>query len=144
MQLNAYLNFDGQCEEAFLMYKEVFGGDFKGRGVLHYSDIPQDGRAPIAEEYRNRVLHVALPIGDQLLMGSDVIPGSKWYFQKGVNNYISISPETREKADRLFHALSEGAQIQMHMADMFWGDYFGSLIDRFGTPWMINFANTRS
>ena len=82
-------------------------------------------------------MHVALPVGNDLLMGSDVFPGQP--FVQGNNNYISLFPESREEADSLFGALSESGEIEMPMADQFWGDYFGSLKDKFGICWMINY-----
>ena len=133
IKLNPYLNFDGTCEEAFNFYKFVFGGEFLG-GVHKMKDIPG---MEIPEEAKNRVMHVALPVGNDLLMGSDIFPGQP--FVQGNNNYISIFPESREEADRLFGALSEGGEVEMPMADQFWGDYFGSLKDRFGICWMINY-----
>lgn len=132
-KLNPYLNFDGTCEEAFNFYKFVFGGEFLG-GVHKMNETPG---MEIPEEAKNRVMHVALPVGNDLLMGSDIFPGQP--FVQGNNNYISIFPESREEADRLFGALSEGGEVEMPMADQFWGDYFGSLKDRFGICWMINY-----
>lgn len=134
-KLNPYLNFDGTCEEAFLFYRSVFGGEFRGE-IFKMKDIP-DMEIPAGAE--NRVMHVALPVGDDLLMGSDTYPGQP--FVVGNNNYISIFPESREEADRLFEALSEGGEVEMPMADQFWGDYFGSLKDRFGIQWMINYPS---
>jgi PhnB protein len=132
-KLNPYLNFDGTCEEAFRFYKIVFGGEFLG-DIHKMKDIPG---MDIPEEAKNRVMHVALPVGNDLLMGSDVFPGQP--FVQGNNNYISLFPESREEADRLFGALSESGEIEMPMADQFWGDYFGSLKDKFGICWMINY-----
>ena len=132
-KLNPYLNFDGTCEEAFRFYKIVFGGEFLG-DIHKMKDIPG---MDIPEEAKNRVMHVALPVGNDLLMGSDVFPGQP--FVQGNNNYISLFPESREEADRLFGALSEGGEVEMPMADQFWGDYFGSLKDKFGICWMINY-----
>lgn len=132
-KLNPYLNFDGTCEEAFRFYKVVFGGEFLG-DVHKMKDIPG---MEIPEEAKNRIMHVALPVGNDLLMGSDVFPGQP--FVQGNNNYISLFPESREEADRLFGALSEGGEVEMPMADQFWGDYFGSLKDKFGVYWMINY-----
>lgn len=132
-KLNPYLNFDGTCEEAFRFYKVVFGGEFMG-DVHKMKDIPG---MEIPEEAKNRIMHVALPVGNDLLMGSDVFPGQP--FVQGNNNYISLFPESREEADRLFGALSEGGEVEMPMADQFWGDYFGSLKDKFGVYWMINY-----
>jgi PhnB protein len=132
-KLNPYLNFDGTCEEAFRFYKVVFGGEFLG-DVHKMKDIPG---MEIPEEAKNRIMHVALPVGNDLLMGSDVFPGQP--FVQGNNNYISLFPESRDEADRLFGALSEGGEVEMPMADQFWGDYFGSLKDKFGVYWMINY-----
>ena len=132
-KLNPYLNFDGTCEEAFRFYKVVFGGEFLG-DVHKMKDIPG---MEIPEEAKNRIMHVALPVGNDHLMGSDVFPGQP--FVQGNNNYISVFPESREEADRLFGALSEGGEVEMPMADQFWGDYFGSLKDKFGVYWMINY-----
>lgn len=132
-KLNPYLNFDGTCEEAFRFYKVVFGGEFLG-DVHKMKDIPG---MEIPEEAKNRIMHVVLPVGNDLLMGSDVFPGQP--FVQGNNNYISLFPESREEADRLFGALSEGGEVEMPMADQFWGDYFGSLKDKFGVYWMINY-----
>ena len=138
-KLNPYLNFNGSCEEAFNFYKSVFGGEFKG-GIMKMKDI--EG-LEIAEKDRERVMHVALPIGDELLMGSDVTSEMEGAYIAGSSTYISVFPESREEADRIFNALSAGGEIEMPMEDMFWGDYFGSFRDRFGILWMINY-NTSS
>lgn len=132
-KLNPYLNFDGTCEEAFNFYKSVFGGEFLGE-VHKMKDIPN---MEIPEEAKNRVMHVGLPIGGDILMGSDIFPGQP--FVAGNNNYISIFPESREEADRLFARLSADGEVEMPMEDQFWGDYFGSLKDKFGVCWMINY-----
>lgn len=132
-KLNPYLNFDGTCEEAFNFYKSVFGGEFLG-GVHKFKDIPN---MPIPEEFKNRVMHVGLPIGSDILMGSDTMPGSTYV--EGNNNHISVFPSTREEADQLFAALSEGGEVFVPLADQFWGDYFGNLKDKFGIYWMINY-----
>jgi Uncharacterized protein conserved in bacteria len=132
-KLNPYLNFDGTCEEAFNFYKSVFGGEFRG-GIYKMKDM--EGME-IPESAHDLVMHVALPVGNDLLMGSDVMPGQP--FSSGNNNYISIFPESREEADRLFAELSQDGEVEMPMEDQFWGDYFGSFRDRFGIYWMINY-----
>ena len=132
-KLNPYLNFDGTCEEAFNFYKSVFGGEFLG-GVYKMKDM-QGMEVP--EEAKERVMHVGLPVGGDVLMGSDIMPGQP--FVQGNNNYISIFPESREEADRLFAVLSDGGEVEMPMEDQFWGDYFGSLKDKFGICWMVNY-----
>ncbi|MDD2602810.1 MAG: VOC family protein, partial [Prevotella sp.] len=90
-KLNSYLNFDGKTEEAFNFYKSVFGGEFLG-GIHRMGDMPG---MEIPEEAKNRVLHVTLPIGDDVLMGSDIFPGSP--LVQGNNNYISVSSDSREE-----------------------------------------------
>ena len=132
-ELNPYRNLDGTWKEACHFYKIVFGGEFLGE-IHKMKDIPG---MEIPEEAKNRIMHVALPVGNDLLMGSDVFPGQP--FVQGNNNYISLFPESREEADRLFGALSESGEIQMPMDDQFCGDYFGSLKDKFGICWMINY-----
>lgn len=140
IKLNPYLNFDGQCEAAFNLYKEVFGGEFSREGIMRFGDLPpSDDMPPLPEAMKKRVLHVSLPIGEQTLMGSDTMPGMGSTFNKGTNNYVSIHPGSREEADRLFEGLSNGGVVEMPMQDQFWGDYYGSFIDKFGTPWMINY-----
>ena len=135
MVLNPYLNFDGNAEEAFLFYQSVFGGELI---IQRMSEAP--GTESLPDEMKNRLMHVGLPIGNgQFLMASDCHPTQGHNFIIGNNNYISIMPDSREDADRTFNGLSAGGTIEMPMADMFWGDYFGSFVDKFGVCWMINF-----
>jgi PhnB protein len=137
MKLNPYLNFDGNAEEAFRLYQSVFGGELF---IQKMSAAP--GTENLPEEEKNMVMHVSLPIGDgQFLMASDCLKSQGHVLQKGNNNYISLSPDSREEADRIFNALSGGGTVEMPMDDMFWGDYFGSFKDRYGVCWMINFNN---
>lgn len=139
MLLNPYLNFDGNAEEAFRFYQSVFGGELF---VQKMKDVPDTENITDAE--KERAMHVALPIGEcQTLMASDCLPSMGHVLKPGNNHSISITPDSREEADRLFNALSAGGQIEMPMADMFWGDYFGSFVDKFGVCWMINFCNPK-
>lgn len=135
-KLNPYLNFDGTAEKAFTFYKSVFGGEFVG-------EIHKMGNAPgtenLSDEEKNRVMHIALPIGGDLLMASDIVPSFGQKLTVGNNNYVSIFPDSREDADRIFKGLSEGGNIEMPLEDQFWGDYFGSFQDQFGVHWMINY-----
>lgn len=135
MKVNPYLNFDGKAEEAFLFYKSIFGGEFIAH--MKMSDAPDMN--DLSKEEMNRVMHISLPLGkDTILMGSDILPSAGHSLNIGNNVYVSIHPESREEADRIFAGLSKGGDIEMPMADQFWGDYFGSLVDRFGIRWMIN------
>ena len=99
------------------------------------------GTEDFPEEEKNRVMHIALPIGNDLLMASDTMPSMGQTLNQGNGNYISIFPESREEADRIFAALSAGGEIEAPMEDQFWGDYFGSFKDKFGVYWLINFSN---
>lgn len=134
IKLNPYLNFDGNCEEAFNHYKKVFGGEFS-----YFSRMSDMENEEFPEEDKNLIMHVSLPIGNDILMGSDVATDMKPMFKQGNNNYISITPTSREEADRLFSELSAGGEVEMPMEEMFWGDYFGSFRDKFGIYWMINY-----
>ena len=134
--LNPYLTFDGKTEEAFLFYQSVFGGDC---GINKFSDMPDHSDIP--EEHLDKVMHVFLPIGDgDVLMGSDSIESMGHEVNPGNNVQLSLQPESKEEADRLFNGLSEGGQIIMPMEDTFWNAYFGMFIDKFGIHWMINCA----
>lgn len=136
MTLNPYLNFDGNAEGAFRFYQSVFGGELF---IQKMSSVP-DFEVP--EEEKDRTMHVGLPIGNgQFLMASDCLPSQGHVLKQGNNNYISISTESKEEADRIFNGLSAGGTVEMPMADMFWGDYFGSFVDKFGVCWMINYSN---
>ena len=137
--VNPYLNFDGQAEEAMNFYKSVFGGDFAGNGVMRMGDAP--GMSGLSEEEKNRVMHVSLPLNNEImLMASDILPSMGHKLIVGNNNYISLAPESREEADRLFNGLSQQGHVEMPMQDQFWGDYFGSFKDKYGVCWMINYS----
>lgn len=135
-KLNSYLNFNGKAEEAFNFYKSVFGGEFLGE-IYRMENVP--GTEHLSEEEKNRVMHIALPIGNDLLMASDIVPSFGQTLTIGNNNYVSIFPESREEADRLFKGLSEGGNVEMPIEDQFWGDYFGSFQDKYGIHWMVNY-----
>ncbi len=141
-QVNPYLNFDGNAEEAFYFYKSVFGGEFLGQGIMRMGDVPGVEELKISEEEKQRVMHVSLRLDNgQYLMASDILPSMGHKLNVGNNNYISIFAESREEADRLFAGLSAGGEVEMPMQDQFWGDYFGSLKDKYSVCWMINCAS---
>lgn len=135
-----YLNFDGRTEEAFNYYKLVFGGEFIGNGLSRMSDEPGVDELPITDEEKNRIMHVSLALTkDIILMGSDILPSLGHQLITGNNNYICLIMESREEADRIYNALSEGGVIETPIGEQFWGDYFGSLKDKFGVCWMISY-----
>ncbi|HEX7493753.1 MAG TPA: VOC family protein [Bacteroidales bacterium] len=137
-----YLNFQRNTEEAFNYYKSVFGGDFVDGKINRFGEIPsQEGMPPIAEADKNLVMHVALPIlGGHVLMGTDAPESMGFKVKKGNNVYISLHPDSKKEADRLFGRLSEDAVIEAAMQNMFWGDYYGSLTDKFGIHWMVTYS----
>lgn len=136
-QVNPYLIFNGDCEAAFLLYKSVFGGEFPYMGK--FGDMPPaEGQPELPEEEKNRVMHVTLPIGNTILMGSDTNSQSG-DVKMGENVSISINVDSRAEADSIFTGLTDGGVVKMPMTDTFWGAYFGMLVDKFGIHWMINF-----
>jgi len=137
-----YLNFDGKTEEAFLFYRKVFNSEFLGKGIERFEDIPASTESwpPVAESVKRMVLHVELPItGGHILMGTDAPKEMGFKLATGNNMHICIEPDSREEADRLFDELSEGGRVNMPMADMFFGAYFGEFTDKYGINWMINY-----
>jgi PhnB protein len=138
-QTSTYLNFERESEEAFNFYKSVFGTEFVN-GIMRFGDIPvAEGDPPMSEEDKNLVMNVQLPIvGGHLLMATDAPKSMGFNLNKGNNIYIAIRPDSRDEADALFAALLDGGTVQMAMQDQFWGDYFGSLVDKFGVQWMVS------
>lgn len=141
IKLHSYLNFAGDAEEAFELYRSVFGGEFSS--LVRFEDFPMEG-VTIPEEDRGKIMHIALPIGEHdVLMASDVLESLGHRLVPGNNVYVSVHPGSREEAERIFAALSEGAEVEMPIADQAWGDYFGSLRDRFGVRWMVSHSPAR-
>ncbi len=138
---NIYLTFENQAEEAFLFYKNIFGGEFSNGGMKRFKDMPPNNEAPIAKKDEDLVMHVELEIlGGTILMGCD-IPKSSGFDEVKIGNNVQISLATDNKAqtEKLFNGFSEGGKITMPLQDTFWGAYFGSCIDKFGITWMVNF-----
>lgn len=136
--VNVYLNFPGNCEEAFLFYKSVFGGEFPYVG--RFKDMPpQEGMPPLPDEMANGIMHISLPISaETTLMGSDT--GGEWApgYVQGNNFSISVNTKDQAEAERLFNGLAEGGTVVMPAAPTFWSPYFGMLTDRFGVNWMVS------
>jgi len=137
-KLNTYLNFAGNTEEAFNFYKSVFGGEFTS--VVRFKDMPMEG-VSIPKMDENKIMHIGLPVGkDDVLMASDSLESLGQKLNQGNNVYISVHPESKEEADRIFEVLSAGGTIEMPIADQPWGDYYGSFQDKFGVMWMVNYS----
>jgi len=131
MQLNAYLNFNGQCEEAFRFYERLLGG--KIEMMMSFGDSPMADQVPA--EWRKKVMHARLVVGGNTIMGSDAPPDR---FQKPQGFSVSLSVEKPAEAERMFAALAEKGNVQMPIQETFWALRFGSVTDRFGIPWMVN------
>jgi PhnB protein len=137
-QVNPYLNFQGNCEEAFNFYKSVFGGEFPYVG--RYKDMPASEGDHAKGVDGNKIMHMALPISkDNVIMGSDV--GGEWARDMVVGNNIqlSVNTATEEEAKKIFNGLSAGGRVNMPMEKTFWGALFGLLTDKFGINWMVNY-----
>ena len=137
-QINPYLTFNGNCEEAFTCYKSVFGGEYLN--VHRFKDLPPMPGMTIDDKHKERIMNIALPINEaNILYGSDGNPNfGQVPFGKNVT--LSISTDSKEKADKIFNMLADGGTISMPMGDMFWGAYFGMCDDKFGISWMISFT----
>ena len=141
--VNVYLNFDGQCEEAFEFYKSVFGGEFSYIG--RFNEMPQDENNKLSEADGNKIMHVSLPISAETnLFGSDTVGEWSHKLVQGNNYSISINASSKEEADRLFNGLSAGGQVTMPLENTFWGAYFGMFVDKYGINWMVNFDENPS
>jgi PhnB protein len=135
-QINPHINFNGNAEEAFTFYKSIFGGEFAI--ILRFKDMSSP-EFPVTENEANKIMHIALPIGKNVLMANDV-PESMGQTNENENrSKISISAESKEEADKLFNGLSVGGQIEAPIGDSPWGSYFGMLRDKYGIEWMVDF-----
>ena len=131
MQINPYLVFNGQCEAAFKFYEKLLGG--KITGIMTHANSPMANQVP--PEWRDKVMHAHLTVGNWVLMGSDAPPQ---HFQKPQGFSVSIGVKTVEEGARIFEALSDNGAVQMPFQKTFWSPGFGMLADRFGIPWMVN------
>jgi PhnB protein len=136
-QINPYIHFNGNAEEAFNFYKSVFGGEFAM--ISRFKDL-NNPEQPFPEHEFNKIMHIALPIGGHnVLMGSDIPEFMGKVNENENRSKISISASGKEEADRLFHGLSAGGSVEMPIGDSPWGSYFGMFRDKYGIEWMIDF-----
>jgi PhnB protein len=137
-KFNSYLTFAGNAEEAFNFYRGVFGGQFKT--IMRFKDVPMPG-VNIGKNDENKIMHIALPVGkDDILMASDALQSLGQKVVEGNNISISIFPDSKEEADKIFGALSAGGKIEMPLGDQSWGDYYGGFTDKFGVRWMVDYT----
>jgi len=130
MKINPYLVFNGTCAEAMTFYNGVLGGKLD---LMKYGGTPAAEHVPAA--LHDKVMHACLSFGDHCVMASDSAPGQPDEM-KGMS--VTLHYEKPEDADRVFAALSEKGSVAMPIGETFWAKRFGTLVDRFGTPWMIN------
>jgi PhnB protein len=137
---STYLNFSRNTEEVFNFYKSIFGGEFSGNGVARFGDFPPPPGAPqLAEEDKNLIMHIELPIlGGHVLMATDAPESMGFKVNAGNNVHIMLEPDSKEETKKLFEAISAGGEITMALQDMFWGAYYGTCTDKFGIQWMFN------
>ena len=133
MTINAYLNFNGNCREAFEFYRSVFGGEYQA--LETFANGPADMKIDDAD--KDKIMHVSLPVGSSILMGSDMPAQFGPPRVVGDNFSLSYSAESREAADSLFARTSDGGKVTMPMQETFWGAYFGACTDRFGVNWQF-------
>ncbi len=131
MQLNPYLNFDGQCEAAFKFYEKCLGG--KITFMIPNAGTPIESQVPA--EWRDKILHATLQVGDGQIQGADAPPN---HYKRPTGFCVTLQFKDPAEAERVFHELSEGGQVQMQLEETFWAARFGMFTDRFGIPWMIN------
>jgi PhnB protein len=134
---STYLNFTRHTEEAFNFYKSIFGGEFSS--INRFGEIPpMEGMPPLPDADKNLIMHMSLPIlGGHELMGTDAPESMGFKVNFGNNVYIMLQPDTRSETERLFKGLADGGKVEQELQDMFWGDYYGSLRDKFGVQWMF-------
>ncbi|MEA5458438.1 VOC family protein [Arcicella sp. LKC2W] len=135
-QINPHINFNGNAEEAFNFYKSVFGGEFAK--IMRFKDMASP-EFEVSETEANKIMHIALPIGNNILMANDVPEFMGKTNENENRSKIAISAESKEEAEKLFNGLSVGGQIEMPLTDSPWGSYFGMFRDKYGIEWMIDF-----
>ena len=131
MKVNPYLNFNGQCEAAFKHYEKALGGKIVF-SMTHGNSPMADQVAP---DWKDKIMHISLAVGDQVLMGSDAPPS---HYEKPQGISVSLNIDAVDEAERVFRALSENGTVRMPIQETFWARRFGMVVDQFGIPWMVN------
>jgi PhnB protein len=141
-QIHPHINFNGSAEEAFNFYKSVFGGTFAK--IIRFKDL-SNTEHPLAESEANKIMHIALPIGNTSLMANDVPDFLGRVNENENRSKIFVSAESKEEADKIFNGLSAGGTVEMPIDDSPWGSYFAMFRDKYGIEWMVEFdANTKA
>jgi PhnB protein len=133
VQFNSYLHFNGQCEEAFEFYEKCLGG--KIDGLFRYEAAPATEGQRVPPDWRNKIMHARMRVGDQVLMGMDA-PSERFHKPQGFHVNIAVNDVGQGK--KIFDALSEKGNVVMPFGPTFWAAGFGMFTDRFAIPWMVN------
>ena len=135
--VSTYLNFQGDAEEALRFYARTFGTDLTS--LTRYHDLPAASPGELGADEAALVMHAELPIlAGHRLMATDMLGSLGQRTRVGNNTTLCLDIDSRDEADRLYAALSEGGSEGSPMADMPWGAYWGVTLDRFGIRWMVN------
>ncbi|MEY4334343.1 MAG: hypothetical protein RJA92_498 [Bacteroidota bacterium] len=136
--INPHLHFNGNTEEAFLFYKTVFGGEVKK--IIRFKELSTEGFS-FPEDELNKIMHISLSIGNTSTISGSDVPSMLGTVNENENrSKITITANSKQEADALFNGLSEGAAIECELGQSPWGSYFGSLRDKYGIEWMIEFV----
>ena len=143
-KVHAYLNFNGDCEQAFKFYETVF--ETQNIGMHKMGDMPPSPDFEVPENAKNKIMHTALFINETtMLMGSDIVEEFGQKYQGGNNNYVMLDVENTEEAHKLYDRLSVNAKVlEMPLGEQFFAELFASFIDQYGTPWMIHFEGNKA
>lgn len=131
MKIQPYLNFNGQCEEAFALYERALGGKVVFRHT--YGNSPM--AAQVGPEWTDKIMHITMQAGGQALLGCDAPPP---HYSQPQGLRVCLEFEDVAEAESVYNSLSEGGQIGMALQETFWAKRFAMFQDRFGTPWMVN------
>lgn len=131
MQLNPYLTFNGNCEEAMNFYKDVLGGEFTMQ--MRYSEAPPE--MPTPDHMKDKIMHTTMEFSGCTIMGADSMQGP---VDQGNSNHLSVNVDAEEEAAAIFNSLADGGNISMPFDNVFWGGKFGMVIDKFGVQWMVS------
>jgi PhnB protein len=131
MNINPYVNFNGQCEEALKFYEKLMGA--KIEAMMSFEGSPMESQVP--PERRKKIMHARMKVGDSLLMASDA-PPDRYEAPKG--SMVTIQLKDSQEAERVFKGLADKGNVTMPIQETFWAARFGMVTDRFGVPWMIN------
>lgn len=137
-KVEPYLNFAGNTEEAFTFYQSVFGGELS---VVRFRDFP-DNSMGVPEADLDKIAHIALPLGDAMLMGSDVLESLGQSLKVGNNVYLHLETDDAEDAERVFKALAEGGKVEMSLQKTDWAETYGICTDKFGVQWMVSYTGS--